>query len=230
MKKVFALMLALVIVVSLASCGGGGEGGSQTYKVGDTAKGTICDITVNSVEFVDKIKDGITEEIWLSSGNSTSETKHYDITAKKGYSIAKIDYSFEFKGKEKGELLFGFALDYDGYTFDDIKENSEPQLETNGYGFEQKYTTGEQTYFKITDPMNFKGGKGVKYIIINDKAKEKNDKSLVLKVNVPTSTDVQTDDGSDLNPYDYPELDNKSNSKKDDESTTKTETFSFTVQ
>lgn len=201
MKKLLALLLALVMAVSLASCGGGessdnksSESKDSTLKIGDTATGKLCDVTVNSVKFVNKIKDGITESIWLSSGNSIDETKHYDITADKGYSIVKIDYSFKFKGKEKGELLFGFALDYDGYTFDDIKENSEPKLETDGYGFEQEYTTGEQTYFEVKDPMSFEGGKGIKYIIVNDKAKNNTDKPLLLKVDVPTSMEKSKDE------------------------------------
>ena len=202
MKKVLALMLALVVLLSLASCGGGDN--SSSLKVGDTAVGKLCDVTVKSVEFVDEIKDGFL--------HSTNDKDTYeDITAEDGYAIAKISYSIAYKGKDEGEIKAEFTLDYDGYTFDDYDKHALPK-ESSGIGFTDSYDTDAKMWFEIDDPLAFKGENAVWYIIVNDEVETNTEKPLLLKVNVPTSV------------YNFDYSAGKLTSQ------TKDETFTFTVR
>lgn len=187
MKKVLALALTLVLVLSLAACGGGKEGKADetkatTYNIGDTAEGSLCNITIKSFDYIDKIEKGLHRHVW----SPTTMDGYEDVTAKEGYSIVKIDYSFEFKGKEKGDLVFHMALDYDGYIYDGYKDLIEPELIQNGVGFEEEYTF-LKIYFPVDDPLSYKGETSVFYLVVNNEVKTNTSVPLLLKVNVPTS-------------------------------------------
>lgn len=194
MKKVLALVLTLVMVLSLTACGGGGSGDEKTkateaeektLKVGDTAEGKMCDVTIKSVEYVDKIKDG-----YLSKIRDKEEYK--DVTAESGYSIVEIKYSFDYKGKKTGDLDFGFVIDYNGYTFDDYKDHSLPKP-SSGIMIDEDFCHNNITSFNVDDALSFKGDEGVKYICVNDEVKKDTDKPYVLKVNVSLSDGNDTD-------------------------------------
>ncbi|MBR6259601.1 MAG: hypothetical protein IKR21_05255, partial [Oscillospiraceae bacterium] len=121
MKKAITILLALLMVLSLAACGDDSSttntsaatstentpatetaGQSNTeitlLNVGDTAQGDICDVTVTSVEYVDKIENGLLFHMW----SPAEQTNYQDVTAETGYSIIKISYRFDYKGKERG--------------------------------------------------------------------------------------------------------------------------------
>jgi len=192
MKKALSLLLALVLCLSLCACGGG-NGTPETealiesseLKVGDTATGQLFDFTIQSVEAVDKIENGFVKHIWSPVENTT----YQDITAEDGYTIVKITYSYRYKGKENGDFKFELSLDYDdGYTFDGFGGHVLPSLDnTIKVGFEEYYDTGALGSFSVDDPLNFTGGEGLKYIVVNNEVLSNTDKTLVLKVGIPTS-------------------------------------------
>lgn len=96
MKKTITLLLTLVLCLSLCACGDGkaeAEGKpteSSELKVGDTAKGQLFDVTIQSVEPVEKIENGFVRHMW----SPAEKTNYQDITAEEGYSIVKITYSY----------------------------------------------------------------------------------------------------------------------------------------
>ena len=184
MKKALSLILALVMCLSLCACSKTTTGFSE-LKVGDTASGKLFDITIQSVETVDKIKNGFVKHVW----SPVEDTTYRDITAKEGYTIVKITYSYKYKGKEKGDFKFELSLDYDdGYVFDSFGGHALPALDnTIKVGFEEYYDTGTLGSFSIDDPLTFAGGEGHKYIFVNNEVLSDTDKALVLKVDVPTS-------------------------------------------
>ena len=165
MKKIMALILALVLCLSLYACGGNdasdAPGKASELKIGDTASGELFDVTLLSVEEVDKIENGYVWHMW----SPAEKTTYQDITAEEGYTIVKISYSYTYKGKETGEFGFGLMLDYDdGYTFDSLGGHALPAIDysKSRVGFEEYYETGELGIFAVSDPLNFNGGKGIK--------------------------------------------------------------------
>lgn len=193
MKKAISLLLALVMCLSLCACGGGNDTPETTeaspksseLKVGDTATGQLFDITIQSVEAIDKIENGFVWHMW----SPAEQTTYQDITAEEGYTIVKITYSYTYKGKEKGEFGFEISLDYDdGYAFDGLGGHALPALDsTPKIGFEEYYDIGAITTFPIDDPLTFTGGEGIEYIIVNNEVLSITDKPFVLKVDIPTA-------------------------------------------
>lgn len=120
MKKAISLLLAIVLCLSLCACGAGKATEaeeqppvSSELKVGDTAKGQLFDVTIQSVEPVEKIENGFVRHIW----SPAEKTSYQDITAEEGYTIVEVTYSYSYKGKEAGEFGFDLTMDYDnGYT------------------------------------------------------------------------------------------------------------------
>lgn len=208
MKKVLALMLAMVLVLSLAACGGGNNSNNgeeittepASLKVGDTAKGQICSFTVNSVEYLDKIEDGIIFEPKHLVSYDPDKFIFKDYVVDSGYSVAKIDYSFDYAGKKGGDLIFGIALDYDnGYIYDECKEHFDECKKKSFAPESEDYYSGRIALsenesekiatYEINDPITYKGDKGVKYIVIDNEVKNNTNKALVLKVSASISSD-----------------------------------------
>ena len=192
MKKTITLLLALVLCLSLCACGADKvpEASSQPtesseLKVGDTAKGQLFDVTVQSVEPAEKIKNGFVWHMW----SPAEKTTYQDITAEEGYTIMKITYSYTYNGKESGYFGFDLTLDYDdGYTFDGFGGHALPAIDSKTkVGFEEYYDTGEYAEFTIDDPLTFQGGEASKYIIVNNEVLSNTDKAFVLKLGVPTT-------------------------------------------
>lgn len=156
------------------------------FNVGDTAEGTLCNVTVTSVEFVDKIENGFLEHMWIPETRDT----YKDVTAEEGYSIVKIEYHFDYTGKASGNIQLKFELDYDdGYIYEGVAGHAVPKKSSSiTYGFEEKYVFGEQTSFVINDPLSFQGKDAFTYIFVNDAAKNNTDKSFLLRITLPTTT------------------------------------------
>lgn len=199
MKKTITLLLTLVLCLSLCACGDGkaeAEGKpteSSELKVGDTAKGQLFDVTIQSVEPVEKIENGFVRHMW----SPAEKTNYQDITAEEGYSIVKITYSYSYNGKEAGEFGFDLTLDYDnGYMFDGFGGHVLPTIDSGAkVGFEEYYDTGVLGSFAVDDPLTFKGAEAFKYIIVNNEVLSNIDKPLVLKVGIPSSAWDWTPDG-----------------------------------
>ena len=195
MKKIMALILALVLCLSLCACGGNDDTSTAAkapskaseLKAGDTAIGQLFDVTVKSVEVVDKIENGYVWHMW----SPAEKTTYQDVTAEEGYAIIKITYSYTYKGKASGEFGFELLLDYDdGYTFDGLGGHAIPAIDfsKSKVGYEEKYEVGAWDCFcTISDPLNFTGAEVVEYIIVNDQVLSNTDKAFVLKLDVPTS-------------------------------------------
>ena len=166
MKKIMVLILALALCLSLCACGGGNDasktpGKASELKIGGTAAGELFEVTLLSVEAVDKIENGYVWHMW----SPAEKTTYQDITAEEGYTIVKISYSYTYKGKEAGEFGFGLTLDDDnGYTFDSLGGHALPAIDysKSRLGFEEYSETGELSIFAISDPLSFTGGEGVK--------------------------------------------------------------------
>lgn len=208
MKKTISLLLALVLCLSLCACGGGQATGTKSseLKIGDTAKGQLFDVTIQSVEPVEKIENGFVRHMW----SPAEQTYYQDITAEEGYSIVKITYSYSYNGKEAGEFGFDLTLDYDdGYTFDGLGGHALPAIDSGAkIGFEEYYDTGVQGSFAIDDPLTFKGAEAFKYFIVNNEVLSNTDKPLVLKVSIPSSAWGYTQNqwGYELGPKTEPEI------------------------
>ena len=192
MKNAISLLMALVLCLSLCACGGGNDAPeteapteSSELKVGDTAAGQLFDITIQSVEPIEKIENGYVWHMW----SPAEKTTYGDITAAEGYSIVKITYAYSYNGKEAGEFGFEISLDYDdGYTFDGLGGHALPALDnTAKIGFEEYYDIGTAATFQINDPLAFTGGENVEYIIVNNEVLTNTDKPFVLKVGIPTA-------------------------------------------
>jgi hypothetical protein len=194
MKKTISLLLALVLCLSLCACGGGSDAPatkapekSSELNVGDTATGQLFDITIQSVEPIEKIENGYVWHMW----SPEEKTTYQDITAEEGYTIFKIVYSYKYTGKESGEFCFELSLDYDnGYTFDGLGGHALPAIDnsTTKLGFEESYEIGAwDCFIYIDDPLSFEGREIVEYIIVNDQVLSNTDKAFVLKIDVPTS-------------------------------------------
>ena len=211
MKKTISLLLALVLCLSLCACGDGkaeAEGKpteSSELKVGDTAKGQLFDVTIQSVEPVEKIENGFVRHMW----SPAEKTNYQDITAEEGYTIVKVTYSYSYNGKEAGEFGFDLTLDYDnGYMFDGFGGHALPAIDSGvKVGFEEYYDTGVLGSFAIDDPLTFKGAEAFNYIIVNNEVLSNIDKPLVLKVGIPSSAWGYTQNqwGYELGPKTEPE-------------------------
>ena len=215
MKRILHLILALVLILSLCACGNDSAAQTQAdaqdsedalLQIGDTAQGTVGSVTVTSVEFVDKIENGYLLNMWSPAVKQTYE----DVTAEDGYSIVKISYHFDYTGKESGDLMLNFTLNYDdGYTFEGIDNHAVPVIDdTVKVGFEEKYVLGGQQYFTISDPLEFQGTDTFTYIFVNNAVKENPNKSYVLEVGIPAAPSVMIADafGMPVTPDETPEV------------------------
>ncbi len=199
MKKALALLLALVVSLSLIACGGRNDTPKQDtteppttiepeslmFKVGETVHGKTGNVTVTSVEFVDKIENGLFFNMW-SPGN---EQSYQDVTAEDGYSIVKISYRFEYTAKSSGDMCLAFSLDYDnGYIFEGNSINHAVPKSEIGVGFERKYAFNQDLLFTVSDPLAFQEKESCCYVFVNNAVIEHPEKDFVLNVGIPTQT------------------------------------------
>lgn len=223
MKKYLSLILAVIMLLSLAACSGnGGQTANATQepteaptaepteepmlKIGDTYSGEIVDITINSVSYIDKIENGI----YRSFGPYNSKNKSLSILAEEGYSFVKIDFSYNYHGKTTGTYWFLFYLDYDdGYTFGSLKDHSK-NTPSSGVGFSEYYTINKShTSITVDDPLTDNHGTATAYLVINNSAIN-TDKPLVIKTLVPKVLSTNSS-GPDQNSISYEQFMNNAN-------------------
>ena len=143
-----------------------------------------CDSNIR--EYVDKIENGLLFHMW----SPAEQTNYQDVTAETGYSIIKISYRFDYKGKERGVFPLNFELDYDdGYIFTTEANHFMPAPE-GGIGYSKTYDFLTTNSFEIDDPLNFIGEDAVTYIVVNDIVITDTEKPLVLKIEIPISPDT----------------------------------------
>lgn len=206
MKKVLALLLALVLVLSLAACGGGekkedtlGEAvditeavEDTTLKVGDTAETDLYTVKLTSIEFLNAIKNGQVH-YWGYIENPKAHTEVIDLKVDDGYTFIKIDLEVDYKGKEKTvlNLLGNLKLDYDnGYSFD-LGSFGKHDSCTEMYYDKRKVSNNN---IEIEDPLTFKPVKTSVYFETNAVVKTNTDKPLFLTFDLPTNTGKKTFD------------------------------------
>lgn len=221
MKKLFSLVLVCAMVLSvLSACGSSGTASTSeaessltpessvvetiesepeeiVLNVGDTAEGTICSITLTSAEFVNKIENGLVFHMW----SPAEQTNYQDVFAEDGYSIIKLSYHIDYKGKEAGRFTLGIELDYDdGYTFTTAANHVVPPTE-NGVGFSKSYAFLTDNSFNVDDPLTYKGEDITAYIVVNDVVLTETDKPCVLNLGLPTAPDTLIPNS--IGGYDY---------------------------
>lgn len=181
----------------LCACGGAS---GKLLTVGETAHGKIIDITVTSVEYVNKIENGLEFYMW-----SPAERRDYqDVTAEAGYSIIKISYHVDYHGKESGRFTPSFEINYDdGYSFTTAISHANPKPE-GGIGFEKKYAFSSNLGFDVDDPLSFTGEDAIAYIVVNDEVLTETEKSLVMNIAIPKTPDTLEDKAAgDLTVQEY---------------------------
>lgn len=179
MKKVLALMLALVLVLSLASCGGGENKGDTSskatetvYKMGDTAKTDVAEVTVDEVTFEDS----------FNGCNSDNEHQY-----------ACVAFSFKNIGKteiEDSSYIYEMPIvDYNnGYTFT-IDEVEDPDDPNNSYSTSLLGTS--DTLIDEIKPLSDEVG-CVSAIYVPNEVAEKTSAPLLIKFDLPKSKGSET--------------------------------------
>ena len=217
MKQTLALLLTLIMCLSLCACNSSAENDSQAntsestnstaadnevensvvLAVGEKAHGDICDVTITSVECVDKIENGLEFSMW----SPANQTSYEDVFADDGYSIIMIEYHVDYAGKATGRFSLDFELDYDdGYIFTPNTNNLVPATES-GVGFEKTYTFSTDNSITVEDALSYKGEDAVTYVVVNDVALTDTDKPFVLRVGIPTEPDTQKTDSYGILTY-----------------------------
>jgi|GEM_PF-5265120 len=210
MKKIFTIMLAAIMLLSFVACSGNGGGQTANVttepteaptaepteepteepmpKIGETVHGKICDVTITSMEYVDKIKQGLVQSVW---NGYYSDVTYKDVTAKEGYTILRINYSWVYTGKTVGKLVFDAELDFDhGFKFNQESKIGHVIPEASSvimYGSE-KYQGFEVMSHKIENALDQNTGRGYICIVVDERVKNDSDKSLVLNFSIPLDT------------------------------------------
>ncbi len=199
MKKAISLFISIVLTMALCACGientneGTDSPAAIEYKVGDTAEGTLFDITVKSAGFVSSIPKGFVKKSWV---NSSAGPKQYleemDVVPDEGYTLMKIVIKVSnYKGKTNIRYQLVPELDFDnGYSFDleSIKSHASPKL-TTGVGISSYYIFPLACSIDIDDPLLFAGVEENLYYAVNQKVQNESEKSLRLLLNIPNSTE-----------------------------------------
>ena len=177
MKKVLALLLALVLVLSLAACGGNSDSGKEkkddtssqaekVYSIGDTAKTDTTEIVVSNVQF------------------NNMYNKYY---ADEGNQYIIVDFSIKNIGKT---ALTNWITTNHGTTFllYDI-----PYVDyNNGYEFEVYPHVGHLSLAMFSDLKPL--GKAITItspIQVPEEVKTNTSAPLLVKLRVPNSTGTE---------------------------------------
>ena len=197
MKKVLALVLALVLVLSLAACGGSnGEKQEETTAkeedtillVGDTAETDLYTLKLASFNYLDVIPNGHVH-YWGYIENPKAHTELKDLKVDDGYTFIKVDLEVDYKGKAKTKLsLWNTILDYDnGYSFDLSSFGQHDSCD--GYYYDYRKVSNDKAFIEINDPLTFNGPVDVSiYFVTNDVVKTNTDKPLTMTIELPTTT------------------------------------------
>lgn len=162
------------------------------YEIGETANGELFNVRLDSFRFLRKIHYG--KAIKVYSGNNV----HYDpitVVPVDGYTIAEITLTVTYNGKQgnKLDLEKALLLDYDdGYTFRPIESNSNmPTTSDSTVGYYLFNDRESDFLIDVSNPLSFKGEEKTIYIFANDVVKTEKDKTLLLKLTLPTETGTE---------------------------------------
>lgn len=127
MKRWMALAAACTMFFSLTACGSGGNGGSQTYELGDTITSENWEMTVTDVAFGTNLNTDVeSDDYLLVDGDYNPEIELLDgstankaYVAEEGRAYAVVAYELTYTGKESAMYDQQMAVAYgDGYLYD----------------------------------------------------------------------------------------------------------------
>lgn len=172
MKKVLALVLALVLVLSLAACGGVGKSADSTvHSIGDTVKTDVAEVVVKNVSFVDTFNDCVSD----SDHQYVSVTFSFKNIGKT--TISQIDISNGFTAFVY-EIPF---VDYNnGYCFyvGDVK--------ASGHNYDKSLYGDERTLVDDLEPLS-EAKSFTSAIYVPNEVAENTSAPLLIKIYVPKS-------------------------------------------
>lgn len=184
MKKLLALMLSAVVMVSLTACGNesnnsDNDSTTNELSVGDTLNSDIIEFTLTRVEFADQLK-------YASFSTGTPPDPEYMLptdepqsnstfVADDGYTMLSYSYTLKYTGKEEIEVdtAMGITASYDdGYTF---------EVWSDAYMWSDYISTDGDTKLKPLDPQ----GEGRGCMKVPDEVADNTDKPLKITVSIP---------------------------------------------
>ena len=151
MKKTVTFILALTMILTLSACGGGQQDEMQVLELGETFESDIANITLNEIQFADKVS--------LDHGSSWLSPVHGSGGLSAGDGNVFIWFSFTVKNMSKEDLngndVCNVVVDYkDGYQYDDAIYgdtsmsgwSTDPSI-SNNVGLPIIKPLGEEEYF-----------------------------------------------------------------------------------
>ena len=120
MKKRLLIVLCVALILSALTGCSKKSGGSKEYKLGENASTSNFEVVVNSVTYEDTFdyqSVGMREESW----GIYQVTANYSAQPKEGYTVAIIDFSIGYIGKESTSIKVWDIPELvydDGYTFE----------------------------------------------------------------------------------------------------------------
>ena len=157
------------------------------YQIGETAKGELFNVRLDAVVFLRAVENGRATTIYNQSGASSD--KVYDAVPMDGYTVAAVVLTFSYNGKQRSELNLRSALvlDYDdGYTFSPIPWNESMPTTQDQYSGYYRFNH-DDLQVVVSDPLSFQETTKIVYIFMNDVVRTETEKSLLLKLDLPTA-------------------------------------------
>lgn len=193
MKKMIALLMALLVCLSLCACGGGNSVSETTepteatepsivkFAVGETASTEVIEFTLNSVEFADHLS--------LTPGDEYLTPISADASGGLIPNDGKIFVCFSFTVKNIGKVKLGttayntLSLVYsDGYTFEVDPYNTFVRTDDNFYLLQRM--NGLLSLDVLSDAQTYRG-----YIQVPTEVMEHTEEPLELKINLQKDED-----------------------------------------
>mgnify|MGYP002541620729 FL=1 len=181
MKKLLALTLSAVFMVSLVACGSGDTETPEELSVGDTITTDIMEFTLTRVEFADRLKyaqfvSGQTpDQEYLLPIDEPQTNTSYTFEADDGYKLLSYSYTLNYTGKEEIEVetAMGISAVYDdGYTF---------EIATDAYLWSDFISIDGTTILHPLDPQ----GEGRGYMKVPSEVESNTAAPLKITVSIP---------------------------------------------
>lgn len=140
MKRIIALLLALMMCLTLCACGEGGNGGEpSSYNFGDsiTTESGMFVFTPAFDGFARALNNWGNENYLLPQGKTKDlEASDNPYFAEEGKTMMYFSATVEYVGdsKENESFDFSFKVDYDGYVFDSTNSDT---ISAKGYSLDQ---------------------------------------------------------------------------------------------
>lgn len=203
MKKLTALLVAIVLCLSLCACGGGNTdvpadkttasvdkndiSTEKAYSLGDTITTDIIEFSLTRVEFSDQLKYAT-----FSTGEqpdtgymlpTTEPQSNKTFVANEGYTFLSYSYSLRYTGKEEIEVetAMGISADYnDGYTF---------EIWSDAYMWSEYISIKGYTKLRPLDPQ----GEGRGCMKVPEEVSTNSVAPLKINVSIPNGDGTTTD-------------------------------------